>query len=117
LANDGFADDTDSYWATDITQHPEAWWQVDFLRPLLVGRVVVVAYYGDARRYGFTIETSLDGKSWDLAADRRENPEPSTAQGYTCAFQPRQVRYLRVTQTANSANTGRHLVEVMAFEK
>jgi hypothetical protein len=27
-----------------------------------------------------------------------------------------EVRFLRVTMTSNSANTGRHLVEVMAFE-
>ena len=83
----------------------------------MVGRVVVVGYYGDRRYYGFTVETSLDGKTWDTVADRRDNQEPSAAKGYTCRFDPRRVRYLRVTQTANSANTGRHLVEVMAYEE
>ena len=39
---------------------------------------------------------------------------PSTSEGYTCRFPPRSVRYIRVRQTHNSANTGRHLVEVMA---
>jgi len=57
----------------------------------------------------------LDGETWDLAADRRDNREPSTADGYTCRIPPRPVRYLRITQPHNSANTGRHLVEVMAF--
>ncbi|KKK72272.1 hypothetical protein LCGC14_2905540, partial [marine sediment metagenome] len=37
------------------------------------------------------------------------------AKGYTCKFEPRKVRYIRITQTSNSANTGRHLVEVMAY--
>lgn len=118
LANDGHAADPGSFWATDTNQHAEpAWWQVDLEEPMTVGRVVVVGYYGDARYYGFTIETSLDGKTWTTVADRRENKEPSTAEGYTCTFPPSSVRYLRVTQTHNSANSGRHLVEVMAFEK
>ena len=79
--------------------------------------MVVVGYYGDVRHYGFTVETSADGKTWDMAADRRENKKPATAKGYTCTFGPKDVRYIRVTQTHNSANPGRHLVEVMAFEK
>lgn len=118
LANDGHAADTASFWATDVNRHPEpAWWQVDFEAPTTIGRVVVVGYYGDDRYYGFTVEVSLDGKNWTTVADRRENREPSTAEGYTCTFPPRDVRYLRVTQNDNSANSGRHLVEVMAFEK
>jgi hexosaminidase len=118
LANDGRSDDTDSYWATDVQQYSgDAWWQVDLRKPISVGRVVVVGYYGDNRHYGFTVETSIDGKEWDMAADRRDNKMPSTRDGYTCRFNPRRVRYIRVTQTHNSANSGRHLVEVMAFEK
>jgi hexosaminidase len=118
LANDGRSGDTDGYWATDVQQHPgEAWWRVDLEKPTTVGRVVVVGYYGDRRFYGFTVETSLDGKEWEMVADRRDNKEPSTAQGYVCRFEPRQARFIRVTQTHNSANPGRHLVEVMAFEK
>ena len=117
LANDGRASNTDRYWAMDVSSGDPAWWQVDLEEPTTVGRVVVVCYYGDRRHYGFTVETSLDGKSWHTVADRRENRELSTAEGYTCRFEPRPVRYLRVTQTANSANTGRHLVEVMAFGK
>ncbi len=117
LANDGFSDSTDAYWATDVAQDKDAWWQVDLEKPTTVGRVVVVGYYGDERYYGFTVEASLGGKRWDVLADRRDNEEPSTADGYTCRFAPRPVRYIRVTQTHNSANTGRHLVEVMAFKR
>ncbi len=51
----------------------------------------------------------------DLLADRRDNKQPSTRHGIACRFTPRPVRYLRVTVTHNSANTGRHLVEVMAM--
>ena len=117
LANDGWSNNTNAYWATDITQEPEAWWQVDLQEPTLVGRIVVVGYFGDKRHYGFTVQTSLDDRTWEIVADHRSNQEPATADGYTCRFEPKRVRYIRVAQTHNSANTGRHLVEVMAFEK
>jgi hypothetical protein len=117
LANDGRRANTDRYWATDVNRDKAAWWQVDLEKPTVVGRVVVVGYYGDQRTYGFTVEVSLDGRQWQMVADRRDNKEPSTADGIACVFSPRPVRYIRVTQTRNSANTGRHLVEVMAFEK
>jgi alpha-N-acetylglucosaminidase len=115
LANDGKLGDTDQYWATDVNIDPNPWWQVDLEQPKTVGRVVVIAYYGDNRHYGFTVETSLDGTNWKLAADRRDNTVESTRKGYECRFEPRTCRYLRIHETSNSANTGRHLVEVGAY--
>jgi hypothetical protein len=117
LANDGRSDDPDQYWATDVSTDKEPWWQVDLESPATVGRVVVICYYGDERYYGFAVDASLDGEHWEQVADRRDNKKPSTSEGYACRFEPRSVRYIRVTQPYNSANTGRHLVEVMAFEK
>jgi hypothetical protein len=117
LANDGKLGDTDQYWATDTNLDPNPWWQVDLEQSQNVGRVVVVAYYGDDRHYGFTVETSADGTNWEMAADRRDNTVESTRKGYECRFSPRKCRYLRVCETANSANTGRHLVEVAAFSE
>lgn len=117
VANDGSACDTQQYWATDVKHDPSPWWQVDLERPTRVGRVVVVFYFADRRWYGFTVETSLDGKTWQTVADRRENKNLSTIDGFTLRFAPREVRYLRVTLPHSSANTGRHLVEVMAFER
>lgn len=115
LANDGIRSDTNRFWSLDSTGGKPAWWEVDLQTPTEVASVVVVGYFGDSRHYGFTIETSLDGKDWDLVADHRDNQQPSTAQGIHCRFEPRQVRYIRVNQTHNSANPGRHLVEVLAF--
>jgi hypothetical protein len=115
LANDGKRSSTDSYWATDVNNDKDPWWQVDLGKPVRVGRVIVVGYYGDQRYYGFTVEASKDGEHWEMVSDRRDNHDLSTRAGYTCRFTPREVRYLRVRQAHNSANTGRHLVEVMAF--
>ena len=64
-ANDGW-NQTESYWATDVRQDPAAWWQVDLEKPTNIGRVVVVLYYADTRHYGFTVQTSLDGKTWSV---------------------------------------------------
>ncbi len=115
LAADGRSRNTDMFWATDTGQDESPWWQVDLQKPTKVGRIVVVLYYKDTRHYGFTVETSLDGKTWTTVADRSDNKSPSTHAGHTCRFQSRQVRFIRVNVTHNSANTGRHLVEVMAF--
>jgi hypothetical protein len=117
LANDGRRRSTDSYWATDVNNDKDPWWQVDLGKLVKVGRVVVVGYYGDQRYYGFTVEVSKDGAHWEMVADRRDNHDLSTRAGYTCLFTAREARYLRIRQTHNSANTGRHLVEVMAFPK
>jgi len=117
LANDGRRSDPHRHWATDSRKEEPAWWQVDLEKPTTVGRIIVVPFFGDRRFYGFTVELSNDGQAWDTVAGRRENKEPATAEGYTCAFPPRATRFIRVTITHCSANTGRHLVEVLAVEK
>jgi alpha-N-acetylglucosaminidase len=114
LANDGIID-TESFWGTDVAKDKDAWWQVDLGQVAAVARVVVVGYYGDQRNYGFIIEGSLDSKTWIVLADRRDNPKSSTRTGYECKFNPVQIRHLRLNMTSNSVNTGRHLVEVLAF--
>ncbi len=115
LANDGRKENTNRFWATDVTVKKDAWWQVDLEEICEVDRVVVVPFYGDERYYGFFVDTSRDGKTWTRAADRHDNTAPARPEGYTCTFEKRRVRYIRVTFTGNSKNTGRHLVEVMAF--
>ncbi len=114
-ANDGVTWDRSRHWATDVADGSEAWWQVDLEAPTEVSRIVVVGYYGDERSYGFTVEISLDGETWTMVGDLRDNSEPSTAAGCTVRFEPTTCRFIRVNQTSNSANTGRHLVEVMAY--
>lgn len=115
LANDGLRSDTDRYWATDVNVDPDSWWQVDLEEAVPIGRVEVVFYFGDERSYGFVVQTSVDGEQWDVVADYRETPHPATPEGVVCRFEPRPARYIRVDLTSNSANTGRHLVEVSAF--
>ena len=117
MANDGVRNNPNSYWACNADTNGSGWWQVDLESPTEVASVVVVCYYGDIRHYGFTVEGSLDGQNWTMLSDMRDNFRRSTIDGYECRFEPQKIRYLRVTQTSNSANIGRHLVEVMAFGK
>ncbi|HTQ09827.1 MAG TPA: discoidin domain-containing protein, partial [Fimbriimonadaceae bacterium] len=119
LANDGVRTNPDAYWSTDvkIANDPAPWWQVDLEKPTNVGRIVVVPYYGDKRYYGFLVSLSVDGRNWTTVADRRDNTDLATVKGYPCEFKPRKARFIRVTMTSNSANTGRHLIEVLAFAK
>ena len=119
LANDGVVNRPNAFWACDIAQTgPEsAWWCVDLEETAKVGRVVVVGYYMDRRSYGLLVEGSLDGRTWFTLSDQRKNRKPSTIEGYELKFAPRDIRFLRVTQSRNTANTGRHLIEVMAFEQ
>ncbi|NLX57054.1 MAG: alpha-N-acetylglucosaminidase [Planctomycetaceae bacterium] len=116
FANDGRTRNTNVYWATDVEIDSEPWWQVDLETPTSISRVVVVPYYDGQRYYGFTVQTSLDGETWKTVADRRDNQLPSTRAGYECRFEPHAARFVRVTMPHNSANTGRHLVEVMVYE-
>ena len=115
LANDGRAGDTQRYWAMDTASGTPSWWQVDLGEVRELTGVTVVPFYNDKRIWGFYVESSLDGKTWTLFADKRDNKDPSTKEGFRFQFQPMNARYLRVTMTSNSANTGRCLVEVMAY--
>jgi alpha-N-acetylglucosaminidase len=117
LANDGRSRNRNQHWATDVSTDKDPWWQVDLEEPTVIGRVVVVFYYDDGRHYGFSVETSVDGKTWQTVAEQNDNQQPSTRLGHTCRFTPRPVRFIRVRIPHNSANTGRHLVEVMAFKE
>ncbi len=119
LANDGVVNQPNSFWACDVdaTGPASAWWSVDLESDASVGRVVVVGYYMDRRCYGFLVEGSLDGVNWFTLSDQRKNRKRSTIRGYELKFAPRKIRFLRVTQPRNTANSGRHLIEVMAFEQ
>ena len=115
FAADGYVRNIQWHWATDAAKDKAAWWQVDLERPAQVARIVVVPYYAGNRYYGFTVQSSLDGKQWDTVADWTDNKRPATKAGYAIRFQPAEMRFIRVNLTSHSLNPGRHLVEVMAY--
>jgi hypothetical protein len=111
LANDGIIAPTNYWESTD----KHAWWQVDLGATKLIRMVRVVPYYRDPNRYyQFVVKTSVDAKKWDTFLDMSDNTKPLGIEGASYTGQPTPMRYLRVEMLKNSANEGKHLVEVLA---
>lgn len=111
-ANDGLADDTDSFWQCEKTG---SWWQVDLGKTTDISHVRVIPYYGrDNRYYQFIVRTSVDGKNWSTFLDMSQNTKFLGIEGAQYTGQPTPVRYLRVEMLKNSANQWMQLVEVVA---
>jgi hypothetical protein len=111
-ANDGFADDTDSFWQCDT---PGSWWQVDLGKVTEISHVRVVPYYGRANRfYQFVVSTSADGRNWSTFLDLSRNTKFLGVEGAQATGQPTPVRFIRVEMLKNSANQWMQLVEVAA---
>ena len=68
----------------------------------------------DGQAHLFQVRTSLDGTTWTTFFDMSDNTKAFGKEGANYTGQLTAVRYLRVVITKNSANEGKHLVEVMA---
>jgi hypothetical protein len=112
LANDGETDNGDSFWES-IDKN--AWWQVDIGEVKDISSVTVIPYYKDPNRYyQFIVKTSINGKIWTTFFDMSDNTKPIGKEGANYTGQLTPVRYIRVEMLGNSANEGKHLVEVIA---
>jgi hypothetical protein len=89
-------------------------WQVTLANPSVLREVRLLLWDGGERYYRYKIETSLDGKNWQMLADHSTG-EPRSWQVLSCA--PRAVKYIRVKGLFNSANTHFHVVELEAYAK
>lgn len=91
------------------------WWQVDLQDSHKLSKIQVVNYWDGGRYYQYTVDVSLDGKTWNPVVDYSKNILPAEKHGTMHAFDPIIARYVRVTMLHNSANPGLHLVEVRVF--
>ena len=92
-----------------------AWLEVDLTKVHSINRVKIFTYYDGGRHYQYTIEASVDGKSWKDIVDESKNTKASTAEGVEHKFPPIKARYVRINLLKNSANPGVHLNEIMVF--
>lgn len=111
LAVDDDLDLASSWWATPAPQ----WLQVDLGKTYRVNRIEVFPYWDGSRYYQYTVECSVDGKSWRTVADRARNTVPSSASGDDIRFEPQVIRYVRVSLLRGSANEAVHLVELKVW--
>lgn len=114
LAVDGRSADGDKYWGCE---NLPVWLQVDMGQPRVLSSLHVWPYWKGGRIYKYKIEGSRDGKSWEMLADQSSNSIAATAEGVPFKFNPRTVRYVKITFLGNSAGNGKggHLVEIKGY--
>jgi N-acetyl-beta-hexosaminidase len=112
LAVDGMVD-KDQHWSA--TPCP-TWLQVELKKPAKIGCVEIVFYWDKHRYYQYTVDASMDGKTWTTVVNASKNTEISTEKGYRHELDCIEARFLRVTVLKNSANPAAHIVELRAYE-
>lgn len=75
----------------------------------------LTTYWDGTRSYKYRIETSVDGKRWQLVADASGNTAVATAEGVQHPFASRMARFVKVTMLGNTANQAVHIVELAVF--
>ena len=80
-----------------------------------IDRVKVYTYWVDGRSYQYTVEVSMDNKTWSLVADRSKNTDASTDKGDEITFPATDAKFVRLNMLHNSANASMHVVEFMVF--
>ncbi len=99
-----------SHWGG--TPYPQ-WWKVDLGDLYDITRVVLRNYYDGVRYYHYVIESSLDDRVYtSIAVKDNTNRATDSGDSYDVSTT---ARYLRVTMTYNSANTGVHISDFRVY--
>lgn len=114
LAVDGQTGNGDKYWGCEGLP---VWFQVDMGKARSLSSLHVWPYWKDGRIYQYKIEGSTDGKKWEMLADQTSNSIAGTADGVPLKFNPKTVRYVKLTFTGSNAGkqAGGHLVEIKGY--
>ena len=91
----------------------EQWIQYDLGEAREVGAVSIAYMFGDARRYYFDIQGSLDGADWVELYAGQSSGLTHEPQLYPVA--DTQVRYIRINGQGNSSNNWNSVTEVAVF--
>lgn len=112
-AVDGDAGLGSAWWGSGMP----AWFQVDLGKPILLNAVHIFFYWDGKRYYQYTIDVSLDEKTWQTVADAGTTTTPCSAKGTLHLFAPVQAQFVRVNILKNSANQSAHIVELKVYPK
>lgn len=113
-AVDGRHDNPGQHWAAENLPVSLT---VELPEPRQLNLLRLWTFWDNRRYYQYVIEGSLDGETWAVLADRRQNTTPQTEAGEAFLFPETSVRYVRTTFTHNSAGqvTGGHIVELEGY--
>ncbi len=98
--------DNDPKTVTGGAFSPGHWFQIDVGRPALLGGVRIT--WDVSNPEGYTLQTSLDGKQWDVAYTMGD----SLGGIETLFFAPRRARYLRVASPERTSDWGVSILEM-----
>lgn len=103
-----------SHWACEGMP---SWLALELKDAVELGEIEFWPFWGSGRYYQYKIEGSLDGQSWQVLVDKRQNREGATAQGQRFLFKPAKVKHVRVSFSHNSAGNerGGHIVEIKGY--
>jgi len=87
------------------------WIGFDFGKPRSVEAVRIAWYSGDKRSTSFQIETSADGKTWQLAHKGNSSGKTTALETYQLA-KAQSTRYLRVRCFGNTSNLWNSITEL-----
>jgi len=107
---DGKTTDYDDY---AVSKLPSSW-VVTLPRTYLLSEIRLLLYDKGDLFYRYVAETSLDGKTYQTAADRSQGKWRSWQK---LIFKPRPVRYIRVRGLYDSTDPYMHVVELEAYCK
>ena len=98
--------DNDPKTVTGGAFSPGHWFQIDVGRPALLGGVRIT--WDVSNPEGYTVQSSLDGKQWDVAYTMGD----SLGGIETLFFGPRRARYLRVASPERTSDWGVSILEM-----
>lgn len=111
LAADG---NNSTLWRTDSPQKPGHWFQISLKNDTEVSGIALdISCSPDEYPRGYSIETSLDGKSWKQAASGK-NEKPLLEIPFP---NPVKTRHIRVKQTGSAPSSHWSIAEVELFAK
>jgi hypothetical protein len=87
-------------------------WVITLPKMYLLQEIRMLLWDGSERFYQYTIETSTDGKNYQMAADCSKGEYRSWQ---ALKFPPRLAKFIRLKGLLNSSNQGFHVVELEAY--
>lgn len=121
-----FDRDVDTAWLSGEYLRPEMWYRVDLGKALPVAGVTVLPIQPrTGAPKGYRVEVSRDGRAWDVVAAVSEfevtltwrdgQPRMDRSGQIVSGFAPRSVRYVRITQTGESAESWWAIAEIFVY--